>query len=234
MTIKRTIGIFSSIIFILMLILTLLFTDVQLTAFNRAYYEKQYKKYQVPESIGITMPELMTSTDNLLNYIDNKRDNLDFTATIKGAQREFFSERDKLHMIDVKNLFVKGKLIRNIAFIYCVIYIAWFVLKAKNKTRNISRLALTAFVAGILPIILLIILMNMDFYKYFTIFHEIFFNNDLWQLDPAKDTLINMFPESFFSDIAFKIAYFYVAELLLMLVISISGFISSKRRLSSK
>jgi integral membrane protein (TIGR01906 family) len=65
--------------------------------------------------------------------------------------------------------------------------------------------------------------MSIDFYKYFTIFHEIFFNNDLWQLEPAKDRLINMFPEAFFSDIAFKIVFYYVAELVLLFVIGIFG-----------
>ena len=65
--------------------------------------------------------------------------------------------------------------------------------------------------------------MSIDFYKYFTIFHEIFFSNDLWQLEPAKDRLINMFPEAFFSDIAFKIVFYYIVELVLLLVIGIFG-----------
>ena len=42
--------------------------------------------------------------------------------------------------------------------------------------------------------------------KYFVIFHHIFFNNDLWLLDPATDLLINIVPEPFFVDTASYIA----------------------------
>lgn len=38
------------------------------------------------------------------------------------------------------------------------------------------------------------------------IFHHIFFNNDLWLLDPATDLLINIVPEPFFVDTASYIA----------------------------
>lgn len=228
---KRVVWFITSAVFILMLILTLLFTDVQLVAFDRGYYSRQYDKYQITQAIGISKEDLNTSTDNLLNYMDGKRDNLDFTTTIKGSQQEFFSQRDKLHMIDVKNLFVKGKLIRNIAFIYCVIFIAWVCFRGKQPLKKFSKLAVYSFAAGIIPIVLLAILMNIDFYKYFTIFHEIFFNNDLWQLEPAKDRLINMFPEAFFSDTAFRIVFFYMGELLLLLIGGILGMRSKRRKL---
>ena len=223
MIFRRAILFITSAVFIMMLILLLLFTDVQQIAFDRGYYDHQYEKYQIPQSIGISKSDLMTATDNLLDYIDEKREDLNFQMTIKGVQQEFFSERDKLHMIDVKNLFVQGKLIRNIAFVYCVIFGVSFFFIAKNKRKGFSKLLIFTFVGGLIPILLLGILMSIDFYKYFTIFHEIFFNNDLWQLEPAKDRLINMYPEAFFSDIAFKIVFYYIGELVLLLAVGIFG-----------
>ena len=56
----------------MMLILLLLFTNVQRIAFDRGYYNHQYEKYQVPQSIGISKPDLMVATDNLLDYMDRK------------------------------------------------------------------------------------------------------------------------------------------------------------------
>jgi uncharacterized membrane protein len=35
----------------------------------------------------------------------------------------------------------------------------------------------------------------------------LFFNNDLWLLDPATDVMINMFPEEFFYDMAIGIVW---------------------------
>lgn len=46
---------------------------------------------------------------------------------------------------------------------------------------------------------------STDFSKYFIVFHHIFFNNDLWLLDPRTDMLINIVPEGFFMDTAFRI-----------------------------
>ncbi|MDF2591043.1 MAG: integral rane protein [Clostridia bacterium] len=223
MIFKRATFFVTSAVFVLMLILLLLFTNVQQIAFDRGYFNEQYEKYQIAQSIGVSEIDLMTATDNLLNYIDGKREDINFQMTIEGVPQEFFSERDKLHMIDVKNLFVQGKLIRNIAFVYCLVYAIAFFFIAKSKRKVFSKLLIYTFIGGLIPIVILGILMSIDFYKYFTIFHEIFFNNDLWQLEPAKDRLINMYPEAFFSDIAFKIVFYYIGELVLLLALGIFG-----------
>ena len=51
-------------------------------------------------------------------------------------------------------------------------------------------------------VLLLFILIQIDFNKYFTHFHEIFFNNDLWLLNPETDVLIQMLPLEFFTNIS--------------------------------
>lgn len=223
-----------SIIFVVMLILLLLLTDVQLAAFNEGYYSRQYDKFGIPQAIGIEKQDLMQATHNLLGYIDNKRGDLNFQMPIRGAMQEFFSERDKLHMIDVKNLFVKGKLLRNTAFWYCLLFAVLFFYQARNRQRRFSKLLIYTSIAGIIPIILLAVLMSIDFYKYFTIFHELFFNNDLWQLDPATDRLINMFPEAFFSETAFRIVFYYIGELIVLLLLGVGGLFFGKRSNYSK
>ena len=70
-------------------------------------------------------------------------------------------------------------------------------------------LALTA-VAGFL--------FSRDFNKYFVIFHHIFFNNNLWILDPAEDYMIRMLPEGFFYDFVFRIGGFFVGSLVVFLL----------------
>ena len=60
-----------------------------------------------------------------------------------------------------------------------------------------------------------------DFNKYFTLFHEIFFTNDLWLLDPRTDLLIRMLPEGFFFDMVVRIGSIFLILLSLGVVISI-------------
>jgi integral membrane protein (TIGR01906 family) len=58
---------------------------------------------------------------------------------------------------------------------------------------------------------LLLFLIARDFTAAFTVFHEIFFRNDLWILDPRTSLLIQIVPEPFFMDIALRIGVGYLA-----------------------
>ena len=55
------------------------------------------------------------------------------------------------------------------------------------------------------PRVLIAAIVATDFSRYFVVFHHIFFNNDLWLLDPRTDMLINIVPEPFFMDTARQI-----------------------------
>lgn len=52
---------------------------------------------------------------------------------------------------------------------------------------------------------LLAVAFTVDFTRCFTIFHEIFFDNDLWMFNPSEDYMIRMLPEGFFSDMVIRI-----------------------------
>lgn len=60
------------------------------------------------------------------------------------------------------------------------------------------------------------LLIRIDFTKYFTYFHLLFFDNDLWILDPQRHVLIQMLPETFFRNTAIKIGQTAVGSLLLL------------------
>lgn len=219
MRIKKTVQMAAALVFIILLPVVLLLTDVQITAFDRNYYEAEYIRYNIPQSLGMDLAELNQATDKLLQYLENKRKDLDFKALIKGQQEAFFSPRDKQHMVDVKNLFIGGRYLRDAALVYLAVFMIYLLRKKDGiGLKKLAGYGLAAGCVGFIPIVLLIILMNIDFYKYFTIFHLIFFSNDLWLLDPAQDRLINMFPQDIFTDMAFRISYFYIAELIVILV----------------
>lgn len=222
MQMKKIYSIFTVFLIVLTPIMFLL-TDIQLVAYNREYYRTEYIKYNIPEHVGMSMDNLMDSTEKLLLYLENKRPDLDFKASFHKGEEEFFSQRDKQHMIDVKGLFVKGLFLRNFSFIYILMFILLFFRRKpfKGRLRRFAVYGISIAAAGIIPVIILVILMNIDFYKYFTVFHEIFFTNDLWLLDPAADRLINIFPQDFFTDMAFSISYMYIGEMAAIMVCSI-------------
>ncbi len=210
----------SYIILALVLPLFILLTSTEIAAFDINYYRAEYEKYNISENLAIEQKDLMDSTSKLLDYLRGNRKDLDFQTIVNGIEQEFFSARDKLHMVDVKNLFIIGRNIRN-GILILLLFIIVMLKYNKTISFDLGKALLMSSIAGVLPIALLIILINIDFYKYFTIFHEIFFTNDLWLLDPNADRLVNIFPEGFFSDIAFRIITYYLTAQFILFILSI-------------
>lgn len=168
---------------------------------------------------------------DLLKYLKDENESLETKAVVNGEQREVFGEREKLHMVDVKQLFVEGVIIRNISFYTFVLLIIILIKKDKLWKINISK---TLFYTGItnnIMLALFLILIYIDFNKYFTYFHLLFFNNDLWILNPNTDILIQLVPEQFFFDTASKIIILFAGTLT---VLGVVGYIILKRKLKHK
>ena len=138
-------------------------------------------------------------------------------AQINGELEEVFGEREVLHMVDVKDLFIKGRLIRNISTILIIASV--IILIAREK--NIGRTFLASVALNLSLILILFFIMYNNFDKYFTHFHELFFKNDLWLLNPKTDILIQILPLDFFYSIATKMSAIFISELSLLAVIGL-------------
>ena len=116
-------------------------------------------------------------------------------------------------MWDVQNLFIGGLKIRTGLL---VIFVIIFVILALRKVRLnelLPKAYTWAFVVFLGILVFLGIAFTVDFTKCFTIFHEIFFTNDLWLFDPRYDYMIRMLPEGFFADMVVRILLFFLAFL---------------------
>ena len=117
------------------------------------------------------------------------------------------------HMEDVQGLFIGGLWLRRIGILItlCFASLAYFWgRKSAERTEALKRLIPKSLCIGtgaVFAVALALIgIISTDFSKYFIVFHKIFFNNDLWVLDPRTDMLINIVPEGFFFDTAAQIA----------------------------
>ena len=57
-----------------------------------------------------------------------------------------------------------------------------------------------------------------------------FFNNDLWILDPSTDMLINIVPEGFFMDTAERIAFLFGSLSLILFGLCLIMTLKNKHR----
>lgn len=215
------------------LMIIFLITSVEAVVYwTPGYFEKEYEKYQVPETVHMEMDDLLEVTDEMMAYLRGEREDLHIMTTVDGQTREFFNDREIAHMEDVQDLFLGAITLRRILLataVLCVILMA--VLKADLKKLLPKCLCMGSGLFFLLAAGLGI-LISTDFTKYFIIFHKIFFRNDLWILDPSTDLLINIVPEPFFSDTALRIGITFGGMVVLLL--AVCAFILFRQRKPEK
>ena len=213
----------SAVIMMFLLIGVLLLTSFQVAIYGDSqyrFYEREYKKYQVADSLNMTMDNIMDVTDQMMAYLIGKKAELSVITDVDGETQDFFNEQDRFHMGEVKDLFLGGLKIRNIMLVAVLLIL---ILLAARKADLIKLLPRAYFVTlGITGVITVVLggLFASDFDKYFRIFHEIFFDNDQWMFDPVTDYMIRMLPEGFFYDFVFRIGGFFVGSLAVLGVVS--------------
>ena len=225
MTIKKTLLVLSSISFILVTLLT----TVDLCCFDYDFYEKEYKEIGVAETIGCSFEDLMDATRIILDYTQDKRDDMIATETIKGEVREFYNDREKAHMIDVKDLYLTAMKVRNISLIIIVISTIYFIYKKENVLFSLSQIYNKVSLVFLVFLTFIGIYAASDFNSFWINFHHVFFTkNDYWLLNPKTDLLINMVPEQFFFDLVFKILIIFV---LIFTLSNVACLIKSKKEI---
>jgi len=192
----------------LLLLFVLLTTATQAVCFwIPNWWRNEYAKYDTPSNVRGEMPldDAVHVTEDMLDYCVGRIDTLDDTeATIDGVTSPFFTDREKQHLADCRELFMKGLRARAISIllilgllVFLYVHLGW-----PKMLRVLASGYLIALAAVLVFALIVLIASLIDFTKVFTIFHKIFFNNDLWILYPDKDNLINIMQEEVFSDAA--------------------------------
>ncbi len=210
------------------LMVVFLITAVEAVAYwTPGYYEAEYTKYQVLNNLPpMTMEDLLKVTEEMMAYLRGNREDLHVFTTMGGQYVEFFNAREIAHMEDVRDLFIGGLWLRRIGLAVAACYAVVLGLWCKNhadrkkllKTMVPGSLCLgtSLFFAAAFVIMMII---ASDFSKYFVVFHLIFFDNDLWILNPATDMLINIVPEPFFMDTALRIGITFAVTVVVFFVV---------------
>ena len=99
------------------------------------------------------------------------------------------------------------------------------MLWKRRETDFVKHVVIGLFVNWVI-LGILFLMIYFDFSKYFTLFHHIFFSNDLWILNPRTDLLIQMLPEEFFMSIATRIVISFIS---FISIIQFIGYIIIKK-----
>lgn len=209
-------------------IFVLLITSTEWVLYgNKGFFEKEYQKYHVAEDVDMEMKDLLYVTQEMMSYLRGDRENLSIKTMIGGEEQEFFNAREKAHMADVRVLFVRAERMRNVLLGVVMVCFLFFMKYGKK-----SRL-LWAFQIGVgilfLSTLVLAAAAVAHFDQCFVRFHKIFFNNNLWVLDPEKDRLINIVPEPFFMDTAAQIGIIFITAMVVLCTICTFWILRGKK-----
>lgn len=203
-------------------IIAMLITSFQIAIYgdpDYRFYQKEYEKYQVTESLYMDMEDVMEVTSYMMDYLIGKEEVLSIETEVEGRTQDFFNEQDRLHMEDVKNLFLGGLKLRTVMLLVAAVLVLFLILTKADLKKMLTGAYFAAL--GVFAVLIagLLVSFAVDFTASFTVFHEIFFTNDLWMFDPAEDYMIRMLPEGFFYDMVMRIGAFFVGGLVLLFAV---------------
>lgn len=209
----KIIPIFLSVFFLV----AVLITAIDFVVFQRGFYRYEYQKGNQAESIGMSNDDLMEATNALLDYTQNKREDIVVYAEVNGSQREVFDERETMHMVDVKNLYQNAIKARNILLIVSIVGFLIYTFITKEK---LTSLLWDSFKGGLILLLMFVLAVGIwafiDFDGFWMQFHYLFFDNDLFLLDPNVSIMINMFPSQFFFEMVLAIIICFIFMLVLI------------------
>ena len=205
-----------AIILVISLSLMFLVISIENNAYNRSYFIKSFEKYNIEQATSKSMEELDVITIDIIKYLKNEGGN--------ELLEPHFNEREILHMDDVQKLFDLERMIKYITIITSFLIILYFI--KKEQILTLGKTLFYGLFSNYIVLSILGILLLLDFNKYFTYFHLIFFTNELWILDPATDLMIQMLPEEFFFGMAKNIG---LSFFLYLAIIQVIGFLIIRR-----
>lgn len=212
-----------TVIATIMLLYVLLVTSFQAVAYwlpgwFRYEYDKQNSVHYITGEMSLD--DIVYVSDCVMDYCKGDMDKLDdVKATIDGEEVYFFTDRELAHLKDCRNLITGIFELRTIALVVLLISIAVLFLR-KAAVKKVARSCFLTTSVSAIAVIIIGIIAATNFDPLFIKFHEIFFDNDLWILNPREDNLLNIMQEGMFQDTALLIFGIWAICLAIILVVS--------------
>lgn len=226
----------ATILFIIALPVALVTTNVRLLANAPLVYDYAFDRYDGEQATGLSRADLDGTGAALREYFNNGEKTFYYPVTINGLQTSVFNARETKHMEDVKALFVKVNRAQEISVVFVLLYTVTFFIWARDgQVRQLAAQCLFGLALGVAVVGGIGIIAAFGFESAFVRFHTIAFSNNLWQLNPATDRLIQMFPEPFWRDMTIALGAMCAVEALAIAAVSVvylAGSRSERRTLS--
>ena len=186
----------------LLLIITVIILSLSLSLFMTTFMSQWIfpffvKHLGLNDLVGLTVEEVQISYQEIIKFL--------LIPNGKSFEMTYFKSSPEaiVHFSDVKMLFFMMAFVGGVAFICSI-----FLRQNIKIKRHIKDLKQYFNIGLVLPIGVLSFLI-IFFDKVFMVFHKLFFQNDYWLFDPAKDPVILVLPHSYFLTLVLVWVLFY-------------------------
>ena len=208
----------------------LVLTFVRIAAVEPRVHEYAFARYDAAATTGVERAQLDRAAREVIRYFRDDEELLSIRVVVDGREQPLFSPREVLHMRDVKSLIGTTFRIHELAFVYLVAYVAAVFLWSRERPlRRLAQQAVTAgaVTVGVLGFAAAAVLVGFD--DLFRQFHVLSFSNDFWQLSPARDHLIQMYPRGFWFDATLAVGLLAAASGGLLAVLGYAYLLQEER-----
>ncbi|MDR0841298.1 MAG: DUF1461 domain-containing protein [Christensenellaceae bacterium] len=182
-------------------ILAILVGMLRLTINDRAYFAKLYERYDMQAQIGISAEDCTNAMMKMIGYMEGRESSIQLTVTELGQPVEMFNQQEIDHMVDVRGLYQAFCLVEYIGFAALILLLGAALLAKRPAAQAVVQAfwwALGIFGMAVLGLGAYALL---DFNGFWTMFHRLFFTNDLWLMEYATCRMIRICPLELFSGI---------------------------------
>ncbi|MBI4159123.1 DUF1461 domain-containing protein [Candidatus Woesearchaeota archaeon] len=173
------------VLFIVSFILFIILFSSLVHIFNKGFYSDKFEENGAYATFG--KDEVDNVNSEVFGYFLFKNN----------LETDFFNEKEKEHLRDVRILFLIGYILLFASFLALIIFIYFF----KN---SLDKLFLLSGLSGLLLLLILILLTFLDYNFLFTLFHEVFFEENSW-IFGVGENIVNIYTYNLFYDIFLRI-----------------------------
>jgi integral membrane protein (TIGR01906 family) len=217
-------------LFIVALPIALITTTIRVAISEQAIYDYSVRHYDAERVSGISESELIRANGEIRDYLV-KSDPGPLAPKVTnsdGQDERLFNAKETIHMADVRDLVQLMFTAQLLAVAASLALAALIVSFWSARVLAVGLLYGASLVGVVLGVGGALAMTGFD--AAWSEFHVIAFTNDLWQLDPDTDHLIQMFPERFWQQVTLWIGGAIILQALVIAVLSAAYLLLTRER----
>lgn len=193
---KKTALIVTALLWLLV-ILGIMFCTLRVFVNRPDYFRRCYESFDMQSRIGISPEDCTRAVYKLVDYMEGREESIQLRVTEDGREVDMYNEQEILHMIDVRELYQAWRTVSYcaLAALGCLLLMCLFIKETRRLVWRSYKLA-WIFFGALLAVMLVWVL--IDFNSFWTQFHYLFFDNDLWLMDSRVCRMIRICPLELF------------------------------------